>query len=1011
MTPIVALLIALSFNPPEDLAGPVQARIEIPATITVLNEPVPVRVIVKNTGQDALIGTVRMRVIDPWTVEPPSAEWRCEAGAETSAEFKVTPGAGSYNALYPVHAYVEFESGGAGMTAHPIAIIQSLAAGPAQPQPGVEWRPIDVMPGRPLLLARMPIRRTVVQVNGEPPLVLPAGWQGSEERTRAAVSPGVFIQRPDSRDALGIHPPWYNGLTGTALVEFALQLPAGQPVRFTAATAIRDSSEAEGLSDGVTFRVRVAPFDAPDGQLGEILFERHSAAKQWEELDVDLSRFAGQTIRLQLECHPGPQNNTTCDAAYWGNPAVSAGAAEKPAAPAPLPSVDLGAIEVEGRTYAVRVTPGPRGLLDAQVAFWNGDAVIGFDGFEARVLDDTLEESSALNTLSRAAAEPASEGGLKYRHSFSSYRGPFDLVVHLYVDNGRVLRASFKLENAPAPVPWSVVYLQDLAVGPWTAPANKVYAGLGNVLVEPKPFSLGFDGHQLATSFVGFEFAPGFGMVQAVDLPPTSLHVDPPSKRYTLHAALDHTMTFIPAPTVWNAAGVWRDINGLAPAPGVPRLAGRFVFDLWGGHYAESAQQLLKSFEYGMTNSAVVWHNWQRWGYDYRLPEIWPPNPQFGALEEFQRLAQVCKDNGVPFAPHDNYIDLYPDAEQFSYDNVSFTPDGYPIRGWFNGGREAQAYRWLTDAYRPMLEQNVTLMRDNTAASAYFIDVWSSIGPYDSWTRDGRFIDRRATRDSWAACFNWIRGALGNNAPQISESGHDQLIGSLDGAQANHLRVDSDPPKDAPWTIWRIQCKDAERVPWLDFAHHDRFVLHGAGYDMRYRGGLDEANHGIYSDDYICTEVLTGHPGMTPAAFSRDGVRKYWLLDPLMRALAQMRMSNVEFDGDNIHRQHVVWENGAQVWVNRGADDWTLANGRVLPTYGFYATANGVEAAIERRDGVIVEWSKSGSDYYVNARQVAVEGRGNPEGKTVDFGFIATNEAYRAVTRDGAVEKTPLPEP
>jgi hypothetical protein len=31
---------------------------------------------------------------------------------------------------------------------------------------------------------------------------------------------------------------------------------------------------------------------------------------------------------------------------------------------------------------------------------------------------------------------------------------------------------------------------------------------------------------------------------------------------------------------------------------------------------------------------------------------------------------------------------------------------------------------------------------------------------------------------------------LGDSAPRISESGHDQLIGWLDGAQANHLRVD-----------------------------------------------------------------------------------------------------------------------------------------------------------------------------------------------------------------------------
>ena len=49
--------------------------------------------------------------------------------------------------------------------------------------------------------------------------------------------------------------------------------------------------------------------------------------------------------------------------------------------------------------------------------------------------------------------------------------------------------------------------------------------------------------------------------------------------------------------------------------------------------------------------------------------------------------------------------------------------------------------------------------------------------------------------------------------------------------------------------------------------------------------------------------------------------------------------------------------------MNRGGDDWNAAQ-HVLPQYGFYARVpakQGVlEAAIERRDGLIVEWSKAG---------------------------------------------------
>ena len=35
------------------------------------------------------------------------------------------------------------------------------------------------------------------------------------------------------------------------------------------------------------------------------------------------------------------------------------------------------------------------------------------------------------------------------------------------------------------------------------------------------------------------------------------------------------------------------------------------------------------------------------------------------------------------------------------------------------------------------------------------------------------------------------------------------------------------------------------------------------------------ATHGIYSDDYMATEVLTGHPAMVSNPFGQDVVRKH----------------------------------------------------------------------------------------------------------------------------------------
>ncbi len=1011
-----------AFNPPVDSTGPITARIEGPSIVTSVETPVPLKIRVENSSEGVVEGTVSPRVADRWRVEPAKpVPFKVEGRGTAIVELTLTAGAGTRSCHYPVHAFVEVESGGKKHVAHPILILEARLEDPPPPRAAVEWAPIDVPADGELALWRLPARRVVVQVFDEKPRVLAAGWTGSDERTRADVRAGVFSARGDSREGLSLHPPWHGGRAGTLVVELPLKLPGTKPIRLRFATAIREhrAEQGEPPSDGVAFRVRVLPFDAPVGAMGEALFDRFSGAKSWEDGEADLSAFAGKAIRLQLESHPGPRKDTTCDQSHWAEPVLASGNPVAPPAfppPGGTPSRLLGTLESGGGRWEVRTWPGRRGLLDGAIGFLRGDKKLFFRGFETRVLGDALEDGRSPGVLIETREE-AIEGGLRVRHRFRRPEGTFDLVIALRVDSS-ALRASLRLENVPASRPWSVAYLEDVAAGPWSERVERVYAGPGNVIEKPDSFQLGFDGHRLSTSFVGFDFANGVSLVQAVDVPPDRLEVDPRAGRFTLRSPHAQTITFIPSRSVWDAVKVWRDANGWKASRGVEKLAGRFVFDLWGGRYGDSARALRRAFRHGLTDAVVVWHNWQRWGYDYRLPDIYPPNPEMGTLDELRGLVETCKQHGVLFAPHDNYIDYYPDAEGFSCEKLVFSREGRPVRAWLNEGRGAQSYRWRPDLVQPFVERNLKLIRDGFAPTAYFIDVWSSIGPHDYWTHDGAFRDRVSTRDSWAAAFAWIRDFLGGDAPQISESGHDQLLGSLDGAQANHLRVGEPPRGEYAWAVWPIRCADSERVPWFDAAHHDRFVLHGAGYDPRYRGGLDAKEHGIYSDDYIATEVLTGHPAMVPAPFGRDVVRKYWLLHDILRGLALRRIDAVELAGGNLHRQHVRWEGGGDVWVNRGRAEWNV-DGHTLPPFGFYArvpapasatAAGGVtesvtEAAIERLGGATVEWARSPSSVYANARPQT-----GPARPPIYFGGVSTSGACRLHVEDGALRITPLPD-
>ena len=475
---------------------------------------------------------------------------------------------------------------------------------------------------------------------------------------------------------------------------------------------------------------------------------------------------------------------------------------------------------------------------------------------------------------------------------------------------------------------------------------------------------------------------------------------------------------------MWTAAKVFRELSAPRAAAGVPRVAGRFTFDIWRGRYADTAKALSQAFRYGLTDAVVIWHRWQRWGYDVRLPDIYPPSPEYGSLADFLNLVATCKKHGVLFAPHDNYVDFYADSEGFTYDNIAFTADREPQTAFFNRGADAQSYHPRSDRVLPFLKRNLEMIKPGFAPDAYFIDVWSSEPPYDYYTSEGEFRDRVHTRDVWREGFAWIRDHL-NGAPQLSEAGADQYIGWLDGGAGAHMRAEGGPERS---NVWRIETSDTERVPWFDIAYHDVFVLQGAGYPGRYNSGQDARIHGIYSDDYITTEVMTGHPPLVWDAFTRDTVRQYWLLHELMRGLALRRMDRFAFAGGNLHRQEVRWDNGGLVWVNRGAQNWAV-EGHDLPQYGFYARVpsgrGAIEAAIERREGLIVEWAKSPAMLYVNARPVTPEpqpARGgaaagpdprlprmNPEGRVVSFGAVSTNGGLRLALAGEVLEVTPLP--
>ncbi len=831
--------------------------------------------------------------------------------------------------------------------------------------------PLTQVPARGrLALARLRPGRVVIdRFDGESyPLAYGAV---NDEATRANWSPSTTATRGESRLAIGFHPPWSGGLKGTVAGDYRLALPETTPLTLTVGLAIRDQGADEPPSDGVTFRVLAAP----EGGEFASLFERHTAAKAWDEVEVDLSAYAGQVITLRLLGDPGPDRDTTCDSAFWGGPVLRAGpeppseseaeraeraSQARQAARAALagrgPSSSW-RVEGEAGTVGIAVIPGPRGLLDAQIALAGEGGELLFDGFAAEVDGAPLGELlDGEDSVRSAATERRPDAPLEVQHRFRSgeQAGVALARVEATAQGLRIAWSMPGVERTPRGEPW----FTRLGLGPCDAEPFRVYFGHGHVLQGTPRFSLGYGGFTLSTRYAGVEYAGNLALVTACDPIPDRLEHDQARRHTALVASGDVTFDLIASTGgAFAGARAWRLLADLPAGPGVADIRGKMCIDQWGGDYGQAARDLELATAYGLDQAVFVKHVWQRWGYDYRLPDIYPPA---GDRADFDAMAAAAKLNGRLFALHDNYIDFYPDAEGFTYDAIEFRRDGQPQRAWLNEGRDAQSYRWLPTTFWPYLERNLRLVEDNLDPSSYFIDVFSAMAPHDCYDRAGRFITKTVETEWWARSFDRTREVIGG--PTISEAGHDALIGHLDAAQADHLTVDPQGGQfnlAQPYEQW-------DRVPWFDMGHHGKFVLFAGGLGSRYAGGRPAALHGYGSDDYLSLTVLGGRTPMCDGPFGRATVMTYWLLQPICAELERQEMLAHAFVGDSVRRQRVSWSDG-EVTVNRGPEDLSVG-GVTMPEYGFVARAGELRADITRREGVISAFSSAPGVIFADAR-------------------------------------------
>ncbi len=198
---------------------------------------------------------------------------------------------------------------------------------------------------------------------------LPMGLGASAEVTRTIVSGKVYSP------VIAMRPP-YRLPGAVVFIEYDVAVPVNNP-RLSFSAGISDFAVG---SDGCWFVARIDGVDIwkADLKVGQVV-----------PASVDLSRWAGKTVKLRLLVHPGAQLNSAADLAIWDSLAIESSEVEAPTKfRIELPPGTSGNVQVSRN---VRLEPADGDSLSAEAALPASFAVFAKPPAEMKLGDTLLD--------------------------------------------------------------------------------------------------------------------------------------------------------------------------------------------------------------------------------------------------------------------------------------------------------------------------------------------------------------------------------------------------------------------------------------------------------------------------------------------------------------------------------------------------------------------------------------------------------------------------------------------
>lgn len=438
------------------------------------------------------------------------------------------------------------------------------------------------------------------------------------------------------------------------------------------------------------------------------------------------------------------------------------------------------------------------------------------------------------------------------------------------------------------------------------------------------------------------------------------------------------------------------------PSPYMQQLAGRVVFEIPSGTFAQIQSNLANLGDHGISNCVTIIHAWQNMGRDNGLPLSYPANQPLGGNSGLLAAMNTSTNMGCFAALHENYIDYYPNYPQFSNSSVALNGDGSQVYGWINQTTGIQAYVAKPGSFVANAATQSPLIHANLGTTATYLDVNSadppwrqSFSPLNPQNNLWGGVDMDGTVSLGGKFTSFINGSTQlwayeratHNGPVFGE-GKDHWFwsGLLDGVEAQI------GPAEAAGTL--PGSLGSQTPLFVDFdlqVMHPLIVNHGMGNYTNWAAGSETPYLTATADAYRMQELIYGHaPSMSEPAGGEflwsvvpRAVQEQFQVGPIAARYGLATVSNVQYDANgswggtsaavaanDFTRPAVTYSNGDVIIANSSEDVLSI-DGFDLPQYGWLAQGNGMLAYTALVGGVVADYAQTPTSLFANARNAA----------------------------------------